>query len=482
MHRDIGITVLTLLAVLVVWHGSADTAALRVSNGYAQAQQFEDESTQLQAQRDSLARQLRKLQVIMADLRQSFGEAREESLLVAERHQEIIDLTVQEFGGALAEIRKELAGIEIEIDGNTIELTGEDGDVVAIAIPENLGEQISKGISSVTRVVLDELPDTVRIVTPRGGEWSYEAAVKRPPRAPRFPRHRKFVHGDAVRFRDDMIVGEDEEVLGNVVVVFGDALISGRVDGDVVVVFGDLRLDETAEVTGEIVTVLGRFDRAEEATVGSVVVVDPRAFDLGPGDIVSGWAAFLIRQGFFLVTLLLVLGVVAITPRPRFANVQRALHERSGYAFGLGLVVTLIGYAALVLVGAVLVLTVIGIPLALLLILAVALLSLVAIGAASVPVGSALLRARPSDPDRPFLEIVVGMCVLHLVSFLAALFGGVFGGETVGLLLGALGVGIKALAYLFGIGALALSRLGSRAVAVTAPPLTGPPATDPDAV
>jgi len=473
VRRDVVVTILAVISLLVVWHWSAEPAGLGPAAACAQDEAPRGEDPERQAQHDSLMVQLHKLQYIIANLRQSFGEAHEESLFTRMQQREIIDLTVQEFGGALAEIRAELAGIDIQIDGNVIELTDEDGGIVAIAIPENLGEQISKGISSITRVVLDELPDTVRIVTPRGGAWSLEASAPR--------SQRRIIHGDAIRFRDDMIVGEDEEIRGNVVVIFGDALIAGRVDGDVVVVLGDLRLDESAEVTGEIVTVLGRFDRAEEAAVGSVVIINPRAFDLGPGDILSGWASFLIRQGFFLVTLLLVVTVIAITPLPRFANLQTALITRPAHVFGLGLVATLIGHAALVLVGAVLVLTVIGIPLAVLLSLAVGLLSLLAIGAASVPVGRLLIRGRQTNPNRPLFEAVLGMCVLHLFSFLGALFGGMPGGEAVGILLGTLGVAIKAIAYLFGIGALALSRLGATTAPVANVPVSAA-RTDPDVV
>ena len=217
MRRDVVVTILGMLTILVVGHWSADSAAPGVVSARAQDEAPVDEESELQAQRDSLTAQLYKLQSIVADLRQSFGDAREESLLATMRQREIIDLTVQEFGGALAEIREQLAGIDIEIDGNTIELTGEDGEVLAIAIPENIGEQISQGISSITRVVLEELPDSMRFVTPQGDEWSFEASVPRQPRLPRLAR--RIVRGDAIRFRDDMIVAEDEEVLGNVVVI-----------------------------------------------------------------------------------------------------------------------------------------------------------------------------------------------------------------------------------------------------------------------
>ena len=69
-------------------------------------------------------------------------------------------------------------------------------------------------------------------------------------------------------------VGADEEVDGTVVVVDGDLTVRGRVDGDVVLVDGRLRLPEGGRITGDVRMVDGRLDREGGEIAGDVIDVD----------------------------------------------------------------------------------------------------------------------------------------------------------------------------------------------------------------
>ena len=73
--------------------------------------------------------------------------------------------------------------------------------------------------------------------------------------------------------KDLVVVGKDvsihacDHVLGDVVVIVGDATVAGRVDGDVVVVFGDLQLDSHARVAGDAVVTGGTLQMSPTANV-----------------------------------------------------------------------------------------------------------------------------------------------------------------------------------------------------------------------
>ncbi len=62
-------------------------------------------------------------------------------------------------------------------------------------------------------------------------------------------------------------------VAGTVAVHAGDALISARVDGDVVVINGSLRLTATAEITGRVIVLGGRFSPDAGARYNSPTIV-----------------------------------------------------------------------------------------------------------------------------------------------------------------------------------------------------------------
>jgi len=401
---------------------------------------------------------------MIENLRDSLAEADLDGHLEPLSGRETLDRALEEFGGVISGLGRELADLDLKIEDQTISLRKKDGGAIEIDIPDDLGEQISRGISSITQAILNDLPDTL--------SWTHpEEALSRVLGVEPTPAPRRVIGGDAVKLWDSVLVEEDEEVRGNVIAVFGDAMIEGRVDGDVIVVLGDLELTDTAEVTGQVVTVLGKMDLDEDAEVaGSVVVLDPYlGQELGIMQLPfsGGWVAFLAKQVLFLMLAFLVILLLAVFPAEKLVNVEAALVEKPATSIGYGVLVALVGHIGLILLFAVLILTVIGIPLALLLVLVLVLLGLLAVAAVALNVGRRAARYLGLSWEKDWLNALLGLCLLHAFSFFGAVVGLWPVLAPLAFLLGLLGTGLKAVAYFYGIGALVLSRFGSRGVLST---------------
>ena len=81
---------------------------------------------------------------------------------------------------------------------------------------------------------------------------------------------------DRVGFGEDVVVGVDETVAGDVVVIGADARVDGVVSGDVVVIGGELVLAASAVVRGDAMRIGGEITRAEGSEIGGATVsLDP---------------------------------------------------------------------------------------------------------------------------------------------------------------------------------------------------------------
>ena len=87
-----------------------------------------------------------------------------------------------------------------------------------------------------------------------------------------FPARAAAQDGNPIRIGQDYTLGEGEST-HDVVVVFGNADISGHATGDVVVILGTARLSSTASVDGDFVAIGGPTIAASGATVGGGIVV-----------------------------------------------------------------------------------------------------------------------------------------------------------------------------------------------------------------
>ena len=211
---------------------------------------------------------------------------------------------------------------------------------------------------------------------------------------------------------------------GDVVLVSGDALISGRIDGSLVTIGGQARLLPSAFVAGNV-----HYGDERPVVAGSAIVRG----DVSREDGLDGldsldllpfisvfflWLAIGVSMAFLGILLLL------IAPRAADAIEARA-RERIGPLIAIGIAVAI----SLPVAAALATVTLVGLPLAF--VISLALLPLGAVGycASAWVLGRRILKA----PRNRFWSFLVGLAILRvaavvpLVGFLVGLAAAVFG-------------------------------------------------------
>lgn len=424
------------------------------SPGQIQAQGRLSEETP--SSRDSLRLEIQQYSQAIAGLRDSLN-LDDFDIQLSEEQRVRLERTIEDFTQVIEQIGGELGQMELEIVNNRISLLDDEGEGIVINIPENLDEQLSQGFEILQQLILSDMPEEQSEKIRQS--WSWGSGKAEP------ETQQVILKGNIVKVWDNLQIAGDEDVRGNVVVVFGDAEISGRVDGNVVAVFGNLRLDETAEVTGQVVAVGGHLDQDRLSEVGDVVVVDPfpswgrSGFGLGGG---RGALGFVMGVGELLLVALLTLLVLAITPRIKLDRVIKTLEERSIPCLGTGVLGSLgISLLGLMLIG-VLVVTVIGIPVALLVLVAMLLFSVLSIGVVGLALGRRVCTLISGRCGSDWVVLFLGLILLDAISLMGQLAGLVPPLSAVSHGLVIIGSGVKMVAYLFGAGALLLSGLGRK--------------------
>ena len=213
--------------------------------------------------------------------------------------------------------------------------------------------------------------------------------------------------GAAVIFDGDALV--EGTVRDALVVLNGDAEISGTVEEDVVVFNGNVVVRAGAEIGGDLVT-QGDPIVEEGATIrgerGQVLTrFDFEGFGLAGR--FAWWVGYSIS--------VLVLGLLMLLFVTRLADaVRRVARERTGASIGWG-----IGLFFLLPIAAVLLLiTIVGIPLGLFTLLALALIYTVGYVVATIAVGGLILRRGSTYPT-----FLVGWVVLRLLALIPVVGG-----------------------------------------------------------
>lgn len=269
------------------------------------------------------------------------------------------------------------------------------------------------------------------------------------------------------RMGKDIEVEEDEEIDGDVVALGGCIEIKGIVNGSAVAIGGDVDIFPTGVVEEDAVSIGGQVVKRGEGIVrGEKVSIGffrtpPFKMPFGP----TRFPMFHPLVGFPLriirILLLIFLGIVVLAILPK--NVDKIKNKVKQEFVKSGLV----GLAAEILVLPIfilLIITIIGIPLALLVepILIIAALILGYVGTCLF-VGEKLQEHTSLKPDTRIMMLVIGILAVELVPLVArtiGIFGNVF--SPFAWIIAIIGWMIGYVVITVGFGAAILTRLGTR--------------------
>lgn len=210
-----------------------------------------------------------------------------------------------------------------------------------------------------------------------------------------------------VKVLGDIHVSKEQEVVEDVVAVLGDIKIDGKVNGDVVAVLGDIEINNS--IGGDLVSLLGTIDQAPQTYIaGDVVEVDgfQTAWEFDLPFILLGW-------GFKILKLIVVYGlavlVVALFPT-REKTMTAALAETPVKKLGIGSLCLLLLPVFILLS----VISIIGLPLVPVIVLAFLIIQFIGSVAVALLVGQRI-KATANLEVNILVELLFGVVALWLV-------------------------------------------------------------------
>jgi hypothetical protein len=238
------------------------------------------------------------------------------------------------------------------------------------------------------------LPHTGRVLVSVGGDVTLPAGE----------------HADVVVVTDGTatILGE----ANTVVVVNGTAIFSGARAEDVVAVRGDVRLGTGTVILNDVRTLDATVTRTGDAVVAGSV--RDMSIDMVGIAAVIGPALFLLYLGFALATIVAGLGLAGLAARQ-----VRAAETLISEEPGLTIVAGLAGLILPPLVAVIAIVTIVGTPLGLGILLGVwPLAAFLGYLVAGTWIGEWILRLTSpgTHRERPYLAAVVGLLVLEVVT------------------------------------------------------------------
>ena len=258
-----------------------------------------------------------------------------------------------------------------------------------------------------------------------------------------------------VRLFSDAEVREGERVTGDVVAVFGSLKVEGEVTGSAVAVFGNLELGPAALVRGDAVAVGGGLQEAPGARVtGQTVQVGFLPLTLG----LPGLPVVLAGIGFAWLISLFFGWLAAMLFPGRVARVAITSSRRTTASLALGVLSGPLMLVCMLL----LMVTVVGIPIAIF--LPVAYLAVVYLGqiAATYVLGCKLMRRRLGEGSITGPLLSGSLLVASIFGFGAILWDTPGVVRTAALFFLLVGVLLLIGLACIGTGAFLLSRAGSR--------------------
>ena len=360
----------------------------------------------------------------------------------------------------------------IELTGQTIAIDG--SPVTGAEVGERLGGnsdlvlQLSYLDADARRALTrDEKSNVEKPADPTAPTIAEPGPLSEQARPPRARRR-----DDIVRIGGSVTVEADESVRGDVVVIGGAASVNGEVDGEVVVVAGSANFGPQADVRGDV------------TVVGGTLIRDPNAIfrgrlqEVGFGGVpwrgewsrnqnwdwmsgiypVARLTTTLVRLGLLVLLTALVL-FLARGPVEQIADRVAADPVKSWF---VGFLAEMLFIPVMIMTAILLVITVVGIPLLVLLPVAVVaggVAMLVGFTAVAYQIGRMLQERFDALRTSPYMATFVGILLIVSPVLLARLVG--LTGELVMVWpIAAVGFLFEYMAWTAGLGAAALARWG----------------------
>ena len=244
-----------------------------------------------------------------------------------------------------------------------------------------------------------------------------------------------------IKMGSDISIEEGAEV-DEVVAIYGNAVISGRVENNVVVIGGSITLGGRSYVGKEVVAVGGEVMKTPGAKVEGRItqVYIPRFIPSLNGLLKGGWVALWATISIMVLLGFLGLAILLAALIPEHIGTAVNALEKSFLAMLLWGILWAI---LIVPIAVLLAISVIGIILIPLEILLVALAMIIGYIAAAIFIGKNVLLSFKKVPP-PFVDAVLGILILFLISFVPVV-----------------GPIVKALFLTAGFGAVLTTRFGT---------------------
>jgi hypothetical protein len=288
-------------------------------------------------------------------------------------------------------------------------------------------------------------------------------------------RPRRVQRDDIVRIGGSVEINSDEHITGDVVAIGGSARVDGQVDGEVVVIGGSLELGPNAVVRRDVVVVGGALRRDPNAVlngkvqeVGFDAVFGP---NWGPRDAWARWnpmGAFypfarfmgtLVRVGL----LMLLAGLVILVARTPVEQIAARAAAEPVKSWAVGFLVEILFVPILVFTVIVLAISIIGIPLLLLVpvaIVAMMIVFLVGFTGVAYQLGRVLEDRIDWLRASPYAATLAGILLILSPLIVARVLGLTGAAGVIVWMLVSAGFIAEYIAWTTGLGAAALSRFG----------------------
>jgi len=276
---------------------------------------------------------------------------------------------------------------------------------------------------------------------------------------------------DIVKVGESVYVAAGDVVAGDVVVFGGNAIIEGTVAGSVVVLGGEIRARRGSEIKGDIVAIGGTIEEDEDVVIrGEKILIGGVAGRIGDQLDISARTLRVLIVAVALFVSLVLYFITMLFLRGRVIRASEHLSSGLLKCFGAGVLAWVLGSFALLIVMIPLIITIVGIPLAV--ILGMSWFGVVTIaGTVFVYAVGRAIATRMGFEAGTFARLAIGLAVLVIPSLIAFVVDTVGGPTAMTIFFHSISFLLWFFGFLVGLGAIVLSRFGTRPPVNTEPPL-----------